>query len=185
MFGEGAGVFIVEAAGHAAARGARVCAELLGRALNNDAYHMTAPEKEGKGIAALMNAALADAGIGPEQVGHINCHGTGTPYNDAIETRAIKAVFGAHAPRIPITANKSMIGHAQGAAGALEAISAIQTIREGIVPPTIHYETPDPECDLDCCPNEPRAADVEIAVSNSYGIGGTNASVVFKRWESG
>lgn len=183
LFGEGAGVFVVESADHAAARGAAAYVECIGRSLNNDAYHMTAPEKEGKGIAALMRSALDDAGIRREDVGHINCHGTGTPYNDVIETRAIKAVFGDHAKRLLLTANKSMIGHGQGASGALETISAIHTLREGIVPPTVNYQTPDPECDLDCCPNEPRETDVAVALSNSYGIGGTNACVVLKRWE--
>lgn len=185
MFSEGAGVLILEGADHAAARGARVHAELLGRALNNDAYHMTAPEKQGRGIQAVMRAALRDAGLEPERVDHINTHGTGTPYNDKIETRAIKQVFGPHAAAMPLTAVKSIIGHAMGAAGSLEAICTVQTIREGLIPPTIHFETPDPECDLDYCPGQARAADVRIALSNSYGIGGTNACVVLRRWEEG
>jgi 3-oxoacyl-(acyl-carrier-protein) synthase len=181
QFGEGAAVLVLESLAHARKRGARPHAELLGHALNNDAYHMTAPEKEGRGIRALMNAALGNAGVAPDHVGHINCHATGTPYNDVIETGAIKAVFGAHAAALKVTANKSMIGHAMGAAGGLEAIATIRTLQTGIVPPTMGIEEQDPECDLDCSPGSAGQTDAQIAISNSFGLGGTNASVVLKQ----
>ena len=184
QFGEGAGVLILESYEYAAKRGATVHAELIGHAINNDAYHMTAPEKDGRGIRALMTAALRHARLQPADVDHINCHATGTPYNDLIETTAIKAVFGEHAARLRVTANKSMIGHAMGAAGALEAIATVRTLQDGVIPPTVGIEQQDPACDLDCCPGAAQEVDVHIAMSNSFGLGGTNACVVFRRWET-
>ncbi len=183
MFSEGAGAVVVESLDSAQARGAAIHAEVLGHAMNNDAFHMTAPDTSGKGIIAVMRGALDDAGVKPEDVQHINAHGTGTPYNDKIETAATKAVFNAHAHKLAITANKSMIGHTCGAAGTLESIATIKTLQTGIVPPTIHYETPDPECDLDYVPNVARRCEVRVALCNAYGIGGTNAAIVLARWE--
>jgi 3-oxoacyl-(acyl-carrier-protein) synthase len=181
IFSEGAGVLVVESEEHAAARGARPLCELAGTAVNNDAYHMTAPEKEGRGIARLMRLAMADAGVGPEDVQHVNLHGTGTKYNDLIETRAIKAVFGEGASRLVLTANKSMLGHSMGAAGAHESICAVKSLLEGLVPPTVGITHPDPECDLDYCADGPRKVQLSCVLKNSYGIGGTNASAVFRR----
>jgi 3-oxoacyl-(acyl-carrier-protein) synthase len=183
MFSEGAGIVVVESLDSAKARGATIHAEVLGHAMNNDAFHMTAPDTSGKGIIAVMRGALDDAGVKPEEVQHVNAHGTGTPYNDKIETAAMKAVFNAHAYKLAITANKSMLGHTCGAAGTLESIATIKTLQTGIVPPTIHYETPDPECDLDYVPNQARRSDVRLALCNAYGIGGTNAAVVLARWD--
>ena len=181
IFSEGAGALLVEAEEHAAARGARVYCRLAGGAVNNDAYHMTAPEKEGRGIARLMRAALADAGAAPEEIGHLNTHGTGTRYNDVIETRAVKTVFGPHAQKLVLTANKSMIGHTMGAAGSHESIAAVRSLVEGLVPPTVGLETPDPECDLDYCPREARKIKLDAVLKNNYGLGGTKASVVFRK----
>jgi len=185
MFSEGAGVLVVESLESALARGAAIHAEVLGHAMNNDAFHMTAPDKSGKGITAVMQVALDDAGVRPIDVQHINAHGTGTVYNDKIETAAIKSVFGDHAYKLTVTANKSMIGHTCGAAGTLETICTIRTIQTGMVPPTIHYETPDPECDLDYVPNQARQREVRTALCNSYGIGGTNAAIVLRCYEGG
>ena len=182
LFSEGAGVVVVESLEAAQGRGAAVHAEVLGHAMNNDAFHMTAPDKSGTGITAVIHTALADAGIEPGEVHHVNAHGTGTQYNDKIETAAIKAVLGDRAREITVTSNKSMIGHTCGAAGTLESICTIRTIQTGIVPPTIRYETPDPECDLDYVPNQPRQADVRTALCNAYGIGGTNAAIVLRRY---
>jgi len=183
MFAEGAGAVVVESLVAARARGARIHAEVLGHAMNNDAFHMTAPDTSGRGITAVIRGALDDAGVRPEDVQHVNAHGTGTQYNDKIETAAIKAVFNAHAYDLTVTANKSMIGHTCGAAGTLESIATIRTLQTGIVPPTIRYETPDPDCDLDYVPNQARRCDVRVALCNGYGIGGTNAAVVLARWE--
>jgi 3-oxoacyl-[acyl-carrier-protein] synthase II len=181
VFSEGAGALVVEGADFAAARGARVLCELAGGAANNDAYHLTAPEKEGRGIVRLMRAALADAGVAPEQVDGVNLHGTGTKYNDLIETKALKEVFGAHARKLALTANKSMLGHTMGAAGAHESIAAVKSLVEGIVPPTVGIATPDPECDLDYCPGTARRVELRVVLKNSYGIGGVNASVVLRK----
>jgi len=183
IFAEGAGVVVLETLDSALERGATIHAEVLGHAMNNDAFHMTAPDKTGAGITAVMRGALRDAGVRPADLQHVNAHGTGTPYNDRNETAAIRRVFGAHADQMTITSNKSMMGHTCGAAGTLESICTIHTLKTGIVPPTIHYETPDPECDLDCVPNEARQTDVRAALCNAYGIGGTNAAVVLARWE--
>lgn len=180
---EGAGILILEELGHALARGARIYAEMIGYGCSSDAYHIVAPDPEGAGAIRVMRWALEDADIRPEEIDYINAHGTSTPLNDATETRAIKALFGEHAYRIPISSTKSMVGHLLGAAGGVEAIVAIKTIQEGIIHPTINYEEPDPECDLDYVPNKARRADVRTALSNSFGFGGQNACLVFRRYE--
>ena len=183
VFGEGAGVVVMEALEHALARGARPLAEFIGYGSSADAYHISAPAEDGIGAVLSMQRALEKAGIRPEDVDYINAHGTSTPLNDVSETRAIKKVFGEHAYRIPISSTKSMIGHTMGAAGAVEAIVVVKTLLEGIIHPTINYEYPDPECDLDYVPNEPRRADVKIALSNSFGFGGHNATILLKRFD--
>jgi len=185
LFSEGAGAVILERLDHALARGARIHAEFLGGAMNNNAFHMTAPDKNGEGTAAVMRAAIEDAGIQPDAVDHVNAHGTGTKYNDVVETQAVKAVFGQRAGRIPINAIKSMTGHMMGAAGSVEAIASVMTIRDGVIPPTINYGEPDPECDLDYVPNVARKSPVQVVLSNSAGIGGNNAAVVFAAYQSG
>ena len=183
VFGEGAGVVVMESLEHALARGARPLAEFIGYGASADAYHISAPAEDGAGAVLSMQRALDKAGIRPEDVDYINAHGTSTPLNDVSETRAIKKVFGEHAYRIPISSTKSMVGHTMGAAGAVEAIVCVKTLLEGIIHPTINYEYPDPECDLDYVPNEPRRADVKIALSNSFGFGGHNATIVLKRFD--
>jgi 3-oxoacyl-[acyl-carrier-protein] synthase II len=180
--GEGAAFLILEEAEHARKRGAKIHAELMGYGLSGDGQHMTAPDPEGRGAARAMREALKDAGVGPEEVGYINAHGTATPANDASETKAIKILFGERARQIPVSASKSMIGHCLGAAGALEAVATILAIRADRIPPTIHYETPDPECDLDYVPNGARDARVKIALSNSFAFGGNNTTLVFGKW---
>jgi 3-oxoacyl-[acyl-carrier-protein] synthase II len=181
LLGEGAGVLVLETLDDAARRGATPLAEVLGYGLSCDAYHITGPHPEGEGARAAMAAALASAGLRPEQVSYINAHGTGTAHNDRIETLAIKKVFGEHAAAIPVTSIKALTGHAMGGASALEAIACVLAIRNGTVPPTWNYETPDPECDLDYVPNAPRAVEVRVAVNNSYAFGGNNASLVLGR----
>lgn len=183
IFSEGAGALLLEDAAHAAARGARIHAEVSGHGLNNNAFHMTAPAKEGAGSAAVMRAALRDAGLRPEDVDHINAHGTGTKPNDVTETQAIKAVFGAHAYAMPVTSIKSSVGHMMGAAGSIEAIASVLTLRDGVIPPTTNYRDPDPECDLPLVANRKQAASVRCVLSNSAGIGGCNAAVIFRAWE--
>ena len=180
IFSEGAGALLIEDADSARERGAGVYAEVAGFGLNNNAYHMTAPDKGGEGFADVMRLALADAAMMPDEVDHINTHGTATRYNDLTETLAIKAVFGAHAARIPITSIKSMTGHLMGAAGSAEAIASVLSLRDGVIPPTINYQTPDPECDLDCVTNVRRAMPLRSVMSNSAGIGGCNAVVIFR-----
>ncbi|MGE5252783.1 MAG: beta-ketoacyl-[acyl-carrier-protein] synthase family protein, partial [Planctomycetaceae bacterium] len=180
--GEGAAFLILEEAEHARKRGAKIHAELMGYGLSGDGQHMTAPDPEGQGAARAMREALKDAGVGPEEVGYINAHGTATPANDASETKAIKILFGERARQIPVSASKSMIGHCLGAAGALEAVATVLAIRADRIPPTIHYETPDPECDLDYVPNRARDAVVKIALSNSFAFGGNNTALVFGKW---
>ncbi|MEK9659770.1 MAG: beta-ketoacyl-ACP synthase II [Chloroflexota bacterium] len=180
---EGAGILIVESLAHALGRGAVPLAEVLGFAASSDAYHQFQPEENGAGAARAVRWALEDAGIGPQDVGYINAHGTSTPLNDAAETKAIKRVFGDLAYKIPISSTKSMIGHALGGAGGMEAVACVQTVRTGLIHPTINYTTPDPECDLDYVPNVARKADVPIALSNSFGFGGQNACLVFRRYE--
>jgi 3-oxoacyl-[acyl-carrier-protein] synthase II len=183
VFAEGAGVLILEALEHAQRRGANPLAEMVGYGATSDAYHISAPAEGGKGAAKAMKRALKKAGLEPTDVDYINAHGTSTPLNDVNETKAIKTVFGDYAYQVPISSTKSMTGHLMGAAGAVEAIVCVKTIQEGIIHPTINYEYPDPECDLDYVPNQPRPADVKIALSNSFGFGGHNATIVLKAYE--
>jgi len=180
VFGEGAGIMILETLEHAQGRNAPILAELAGAGWSFDAYNETAPDAETQAIA--MRMVLQDAGVTPEEVDHINAHGTSTRLNDAAETRAIKMVFGDRAYKIPVSSNKSMIGHLACAAGAAEAVAAVMTVREGIIPPTIHYETPDPECDLDYVPNKARRQPVNVCLSNSFGMGGQNCSLIIRRF---
>jgi beta-ketoacyl-acyl-carrier-protein synthase II len=182
VMGEGAAVLVLETESHAKARGANILAELAGYGATADAFHVTAPHEEGAGGAAAMRMALASAKASTDQVGYINAHGTGTPLNDQSETRAIKAAFGEKAYSIPISSTKSMTGHMMGATGALEAIFCVQAVREAILPPTIHYETPDPECDLDYIPNEARDQKIDLALSNAFGFGGHNAVLAIRRY---
>jgi 3-oxoacyl-[acyl-carrier-protein] synthase II len=180
---EGSGVLVLESLEHAQARGATILAELTGFACTSDAGHLVQPEETGASAAAAMRLALADAGVALDQVDYINAHGTSTPLNDAVETAAIKRLFGDLAHRIPISSTKSMIGHALGAAGSLEAVACVKTITQGIIHPTINYETPDPACDLDYVPNRAREKDVAVVLSNAFGFGGQNACLVFRRFE--
>jgi len=180
VFGEGAGILILETYEHARQRGAPILAELAGAGWSFDAYSETAPDAETQAVA--MNMALQDAGVSPEGIDYINAHGTGTKLNDAAETRAIKIVFTEKAYKIPVSSNKSMIGHLACAAGAVEAVAAVMTIKEGIIPPTINYETPDPDCDLDYVPTRARQQPVNVCLSNSFGMGGQNCSLVITRF---
>ncbi len=180
VFGEGAGLLVFETLEHARARNAPILAELAGAGWSFDAYNETAPDAETQAIAIRM--ALQDAGVKTEEIDYINAHGTSTRLNDVAETRAIKMAFGDRAYQIPISSNKSMIGHLACAAGAAEAIAAVMTVREGVIPPTIHYETPDPKCDLDYVPNKARRQPVNICLSNSFGMGGQNCSLIIKRF---
>mgnify|MGYP000433296921 CR=1 FL=1 len=184
VIAEGCGILILEELNHALNRGAKIYAELIGYGLNADAYHMTAPPPDGEGAAKCMELALKDAGISPEDVDYINAHGTGTPLNDLAETKAIKKVFKDHAYKLMISSTKSMIGHLLGGAGGVEAVFTVLSLVEGIIPPTINLEEPDPECDLDYVPNSARKADIKIAMSNGFGFGGTNACLIFKKWEN-
>lgn len=179
VLGEGAGVLVLESLEHAQARGARIYCELAGYGASCDAYHIAAPEEAGEGAALAMRRALADAGLPPEAVNYINAHGTSTPLNDRIETLAIRTVFGPHADRLAVSSTKSMIGHLMGAAGAVEAIVCVKTLETGWVHPTINYETPDPECNLDYVPNQARYLKPRVALSNSFGFGGHNGCLVF------
>mgnify|MGYP001270755083 CR=1 FL=1 len=183
IFSEGAGIVVLESLESAQGRGANIYGEVLGHAMNNDAFHMTAPDKNGGGIQAVMRGAVGDAAINPDAVDHINAHGTGTPYNDKIETECIKAVFGDHAADIPIVSVKSEMGHTLGAAGSLEVICSLLTIQNNVIPPTINLEEPDPDCDLDYVPGTAREQKVSTVLSNSYGIGGTNAAVVLREFQ--
>ena len=184
VISEGAGTVILEDLELALNRGARIYAEVLGYGSSCDAYHMTAPDPEGEGAAHCMRMALNDAGISIDKVDYINAHGTSTPLNDLSETRAIKSVFQGRSNNIPISANKSMTGHLWGGSGAIEVIFSILTIMRGILPPTINYETKDPECDLDYVPNVARKAKVKVALSNSFGFGSTNASLILGHFSS-
>jgi 3-oxoacyl-[acyl-carrier-protein] synthase II len=183
VIAEGAGIVVLESLAHALARGARIQAELVGYGMSGDAHHMTAPPEDGIGAQLCMRRALADAALPPESVGYINAHGTSTPHNDRIESLAIRRVFGAHADRLPVSSTKSMTGHALGAAGGMEAIISALVARDGEIPPTINLEHPDPDCDLDYVPGQARRADVRIALSNSFGFGGTNATLAIARWD--
>ena len=184
VFGEGAGVFVVESAAHALGRGATILAEIVGAALTSDAYHISAPEPTGRGASMAMTKALRQAGLAPNEVDHIVAHGTSTPLNDVTETRAIKRAFGDFAYKLPISSPKSMVGHTLGAAGALSAIAAVGAIRDGWVAPTINYHEPDPDCDLDYVPNVKRQVQVDTAMINGFGFGGQNAVAIFKRFEA-
>jgi 3-oxoacyl-[acyl-carrier-protein] synthase II len=182
VIGEGAGILVLETLAHASARGARIYGEVAGYGCTADGYHIVAPEPEGNQAARTIRLALKDAGISPESVDYINAHGTSTDLNDRIETIAIKKVLGEHAYKVPVSSIKSMIGHTMGAAGALEAIACALCVSEDRVPPTINYEHPDPECDLDYVPNQSRQLPVRVAVSNSFGFGGHNAVLVFRKY---
>ncbi|HEY8239137.1 MAG TPA: beta-ketoacyl-ACP synthase II [Candidatus Limnocylindrales bacterium] len=184
VFGEGAGIMVIESAAHAMARGATIMAEIVGASLTADAYHISAPEPTGRGASMAMTKSLRQAGLAPDDIGHIVAHGTSTPLNDVTETRAIKAAFGEHAYRVPVSSPKSMIGHTLGAAGALSAIAAVGAIRDGWVAPTINYREPDPDCDLDYVPNVKRQVKVDAAMINGFGFGGQNAVAIFKRFEA-
>ena len=184
VIGEGAGILILEELEFAKARGAKILAEIVGYGTSGDAFHVTMPDETGSGAIRVMQKALKDAGISPEQIGYINAHGTSTPYNDKFETMAIKKVFGDHAKNgLAVSSTKSMTGHALGAAGGIEAVISVKTFTENKLAPTINYEFPDPDCDLDYVPNAPRDAEVEYVLSNSFGFGGTNACLIFKRYE--
>jgi 3-oxoacyl-[acyl-carrier-protein] synthase II len=180
--GEGAGLMVLESLEHARRRDARIYAEVIGYGMTGDAHHMTAPDPEGDGAARAMAAALGDAGLAPAAVQYINAHGTSTPYNDKYETLAIKRVFGDHARRLAVSSTKSMTGHLLGAAGGIEAIASVLALHHGVLPPTINYEKPDPDCDLDYVPNQARKQAIEVAMSNAFGFGGTNATLAFRRF---
>ncbi|HVU18196.1 MAG TPA: beta-ketoacyl-ACP synthase II [Candidatus Didemnitutus sp.] len=181
IMGEGAGILVIESLEHALERGAHIYCELIGYAATCDAYHITSPDPEGKGLSLAMSRALSDARVAPSEIDYINAHGTSTPYNDKFETLSIKKVFGEHARKVLISSTKSMTGHLLGAAGGIEAIISVKTIESGEVPPTINLETPDPDCDLDYVPNVKRKADVRTVLSDNLGFGGQNAALVFRR----
>jgi 3-oxoacyl-[acyl-carrier-protein] synthase II len=183
VVGEGSGVLILESLDFAQRRGANILAEIVGYGMSGDAYHITQPAEQGDGGYRVSMAALRDAKLSPDDIGYVNAHGTSTPIGDAIETTALKHVFGERAKKVPISSTKSMTGHLLGGAGGLEAGISVLALRDQILPPTINYENPDPACDLDYIPNHSRKAEVQYALSNSFGFGGTNASLLFKRWE--
>jgi 3-oxoacyl-[acyl-carrier-protein] synthase II len=183
VMGEGSGLMVLEELEHAKRRNAKIYAEIVGYGMSADAYHITQPAPEGEGAVRSMRLALKDAKLTPSQVGYINAHGTSTPVGDVNETLAIKTVFGEHARTVAVSSTKSMTGHLLGAAGGVESVITILTLVHGILPPTINYETPDPECDLDYVPNTARRAEVRYALTNSFGFGGTNASLLFKKYE--
>ncbi len=183
VIGEGAGIMVLEELEFARRRGARIYAELVGYGMTADAFHITMPDETGSGAIRVMNKALEDAGVAPDKVGYINAHGTSTPYNDKFETLAIRKTFGEHAYKLAVSSTKSMTGHLLGAAGGIEGVFSVLAIHRNMLPPTINYFNPDPECDLDYVPNEPRETRVDYALSNSFGFGGTNAALLFKRYE--
>jgi 3-oxoacyl-(acyl-carrier-protein) synthase len=180
---EGAGALVVESLENARSRGAHIYAEILGQSSASDAFHIAQPEPDAQGAIRTMRWALQDAGISPTKIDYINAHGTSTPLNDSTETKAIKTVFGEHAYKLAVSSTKSMIGHAMGASGTLEAIACVMTIINGIIHPTINYSTPDPECDLDYVPNQARKQAVRYALSNSFGLGGQNACLIIKKFD--
>ncbi|MBI4710092.1 MAG: beta-ketoacyl-[acyl-carrier-protein] synthase II [Nitrospirae bacterium] len=182
VMGEGAGILVLEELESARKRGARIYAEIIGYGMTGDAYHITSPPPEGEGAARCMAAALKDASVNPEDVNYINAHGTSTRYGDELESSAIKKVFGGHAYKVTVSSTKSMTGHLLGAAGGVEAVISVLSIVNSIVPPTINLENPDPECDLDYVPNKARQMNVDVAMSNSFGFGGTNACIVFRKY---
>jgi 3-oxoacyl-[acyl-carrier-protein] synthase II len=181
VLGEGAGIVVLEEYEHAKKRGARIYGELIGFGMSADAHHMTSPPESGEGAARCMRNALRNAGVTPEQVQYVNAHGTSTPLGDKAETMAVKGAFGAHAKKVAVSSTKSMTGHLLGAAGGVEAIYTLLAIHHGVIPPTINLTTPDPECDLDYVPNTARQMKLDVAISNSFGFGGTNGTVVFRR----
>ncbi len=183
VMGEGAGIVVLEEMEHARRRGAPILAEVVGYGANSDAFHETQPAPEGEGAARCMRLALKDAGMAPEEIGYVNAHGTSTPFNDANETKAIKAVFGPHAKKLMVSSTKSMTAHMLGAAGGAEAVVSALVLARGVIPPTANYTTPDPECDLDYVPNTPREVRVNAVLSNSFGFGGTNAVLILKRFK--
>jgi 3-oxoacyl-[acyl-carrier-protein] synthase II len=183
VIGEGAGIMILEELESAKRRGAKIYGEIVGYGAAADAFHLTMPDETGSGARRVMQRTLKDAGVAPEQVGYINAHGTSTPYNDKFETLAIKDTFGAHAYKLAVSSTKSMTGHLLGAAGGIEGIFCVLTLHHNVIAPTINYVNPDPDCDLDYVPNEPREARVDYVLSNSFGFGGTNAALLFKRYE--
>ncbi|MFQ6673781.1 MAG: beta-ketoacyl-ACP synthase II [Fidelibacterota bacterium] len=183
VLGEGAGLLVVEAADHAVNRGAKIYGEIAGYGATADAYHITTPAPGGEGAVRAMGRAIRDARIDPSQVDYINAHGTSTPYNDKTETKAVKEVFGEAAHDVPLSSTKSMTGHLLGASGGIETAACLLAINHGVIPPTINYETPDPECDLDYTPNKSIEREVNVAMSNTFGFGGHNAVLVMKRWE--
>lgn len=182
VIGEGAGALVIEAEEHAIARGATVLGELAGYGATSDAFHITQPDENGEGAARAMRKALADAGLGADDIDYVNAHGTSTAMNDKLETVALKKVFGEYAHELPVSSTKSMMGHLLGAAGAVEAAICVLALQNGIVPPTVNYETPDPDCDLDYVPNIARSASLEAVMTNSLGFGGHNASLIFRRY---
>lgn len=182
VMAEGSGILILEALEHALERGANILAEVTGYGLTGDAHHMSAPAPEGEGMARCMQMALDDAGVAPEEVDYINAHGTSTDLNDSFETKAIKTVFGEHSYKVAVSSTKSMTGHLLGGAGGVESAFAVLSIKHGKIPPTINYENPDPECDLDYVPNVCREADAKTVLTNSFGFGGTNAALLFRRY---
>ena len=182
VVGEGAGILILESLEHAQKRNAPIIGEIVGYGMSGDAYHITQPAEDGNGAYRVMKAAIKDAKLSPEDIGYVNAHGTSTPLGDTIETRALKRVFGERAKNVPVSSTKSMTGHLLGGAGGLEAGICVLALRDQILPPTINQETPDPECDLDYVPNTARKTSFEYALSNSFGFGGTNAALIFKRW---
>jgi 3-oxoacyl-[acyl-carrier-protein] synthase II len=184
VMGEGSGIMLLEDLEFALERGASILGEIVGYGLTGDAYHMTAPAPDGDGASRCMQMALDDAGLAPSEVQYINAHGTSTDLNDAAETRAIKAVFREHSRKLAVSSTKSMTGHLLGGAGGVEAVIAVMALRDGLIPPTINYETPDPDCDLDYVPNRARPAELTCALSNSFGFGGTNAVLLFKKYVS-
>ena len=183
VIGEGAGIMILEELEKAKRRGAHIYAEVVGYGMTADAFHLTMPDETGSGAVRVMQKTLQDAGVEPERVGYINAHGTSTPYNDKFETLAIKKTFGDHAHKLAVSSTKSMTGHLLGAAGGIEGVFSVLALHKKMLPPTINYVNSDPDCDLDYVPNEPRQAEIEYALSNSFGFGGTNAALLFKRYE--